>query len=82
MKVIKYGGSINDLRVVRKFAFIPKKMYLYATGKYQWVWNQHYFQLQRNSYWGYGWMYEEEGLNEHEWDFKWSEKYIAMWQYK
>jgi len=81
MKVIKQDFSKNHLRVVERFAYFPIKLYISMEGD-KWIFLKRYYQLQLDSYWGKGWLKQENSFNEHGWDFKWDDKYIASWMSK
>lgn len=79
MKILKSDGRRGGLRVVEKIAIIPKR--IFQTGQAaKWIWFKKYYELQRNSWHLLGWIEEENSLNEHEWDFKWSEEYLKIWK--
>jgi len=74
MKVLKIDRSVNSYRVVERFAYLPKNMFL--GDKTVFIFWQKYYELQLDSYWGYGWINSEYSLHSDTWNFKWSESYI------
>ena len=82
MKIIRTDGNIRGgLRVVSKFAIIPKMIYTACKGT-KWVFLKYYYELQINSWHGKGWLLQEESVDKTEWDFKWSEAYLNVWKEK
>jgi len=76
MDIIKQDFSKNHYRVVKLFAFIPKKISTFRDGS-QWIFLKNYYELQLDSYWGKGWLKIEQSFTSDTWDYKWDDIYLS-----
>lgn len=80
MKVVKQDFSKNHFRVVNRFPFFPIRIWVVEYNRGKWVFLETYYELQLDSYWGKGWLKQEQSFSPHCWDYKWDDRYLTSHQ--